>query len=1190
MARKDEDRSFQAEVRPVQEAMQENSTAVVVEQTHEGDNVLRRSERLRIQEAEREAFRFDEAYGDFKVKLRSVKAGIQEDLPENKLCKFQTEIEESFACVEKSYEVLKKCVPYVVDFKKYQRRIDSAAACCKDMVTHLSHRICEIEVKEFDLDEEIKNLKRLKKPYAASVYSAVTRVSLPLESQGDRMEATWQAELAAKQARLRALEAQESERVRLAELEAEQKRKNLECERAVEEQRRKLELMQVRLEVEEADARYRAISLSNDNASVRSSVEYSERKCTLNPSAVSFAPKGAARGESKVNDQLIGEASLARALANAMDRNRLPVPTPTVFNGNPLDFLSFKKSFKTLIEDKGITAEEKIYYLQQYVTGPAKNAIEGCFYGTTEADYIRAWETLESRYGHPFKIQKAFREKLMCWPKIGPKDGAALQKYADYLKCCCDAMPHVQGLSVLNDCNENQRLAAKLPDWAITRWSRLVTDLLDNTQEYPTFAEFVRFVEREARIICHPVASITGIKGKETSLDQRHPKEDKRKDVRAFVTGMSRSESETSVTHMDKDSVLNVPSAKKVRTEVKCLFCNGDHNLASCTDFGEKESKEKVEFVTAQKLCFGCLRKGHLSRYCRTRHKCMKCKGKHPTVLHDENKLKGLQVKEVKEFIPPVKDETATALTSNEGHASTTNVVPVWVSSSKKPGVEKLVYALLDTQSDSTFINERLCEELLVDTYPVKLKLTAMVGKDSTVHCRRAEGLKVRGYTSAKYIDLPHTYTRDFIPLDRKHIPTRDTALNWEHLSQIASEMPPLLECEVGLLVGYNCSSALAPRQVITGEDCQPFAVRTDLGWSIVGSLATTSAEVTGFCHRVSIKEVPPVTPHDLLIALEADFKDTEADEVSMSQNDLLFLEQMQSGIMHNSKGHLEMPLPFKCRPNLPNNKKLAVARLNHLKKRFDRDPLHKQQYCKFMETMLQNGEAETISENALPGEVNYIPHHGVRHPRKPEKLRVVFNCAAKFKGTSLNDHLLSGLDLTNNLFGVLCRFRRYPVAVMCDIEKMFHMFYVKPQDRDYLRFLWWEGGETDKSPLEYRMNVHLFGATSSPGCANFGLKHLAKQYKSEYPLASSFILNDFYVDDGVTSVENSEAAIQMITESRALCSLGKLRLCKFVSNNRAVIGSIPESERAAELKAVDSSKNNYPIKKKPRTAMEHGE
>lgn len=75
---------------------------------------------------------------------------------------------------------------------------------------------------------------------------------------------------------------------------------------------------------------------------------------------------------------------------------------------------------------------------------------------------------------------------------------------------------------------------------------------------------------------------------------------------------------------------------------------------------------------------------------------------------------------------------------------------------------------------------------------------------------------------------------------------------------------------------------------------------------------------------------------------------------------------------------------------------------------------------------MIPNGEVEIVSENVLPGEVNYIPHHGIRHPKKREKLTVVFDFAAKFKGTFLNHRLLSGPDLINNLLCVFCRFRRF--------------------------------------------------------------------------------------------------------------------------------------------------------------------
>ena len=166
-----------------------------------------------------------------------------------------------------------------------------------------------------------------------------------------------------------------------------------------------------------------------------------------------------------------------------------------------------------------------------------------------------------------------------------------------------------------------------------------------------------------------------------------------------------------------------------------------------------------------------------------------------------------------------------------------------------------------------------------------------------------------------------------------------------------------------------------------------------------------------------------------------------------------------------------------------------------------------------------------------------------------------------------MNDHLLSGPDLTNNLVGVLCRSRRYPCAIICDVEKMFHQFIVRENDRDYLRFLWWPNGDVKKEPKEYRMKVHLFGATSSPGCASYGLKHMASHEKEAHSSAAQFIIHDFYVDDGLTSVESTEQVKDLIRGAREICrEKGGLRRHKFVSNDCQVLESEPRSERAVNV------------------------
>ena len=130
------------------------------------------------------------------------------------------------------------------------------------------------------------------------------------------------------------------------------------------------------------------------------------------------------------------------------------------------------------------------------------------------------------------------------------------------------------------------------------------------------------------------------------------------------------------------------------------------------------------------------------------------------------------------------------------------------------------------------------------------------------------------------------------------------------------------------------------------------------------------------------------------------------------------------------------------------------------------------EQRCKSTEV---KGHAQKVPKEELnlkEQPVWYLPHHPVTHPLKLGRVRVVFDYAARYCGTSLNQQLLQGPDLTNPLVGVL---------MAANIEATFHQVYVDPQGRDALRFLWWPDGDLQKEPEEYRMVKHLFGATSSP-------------------------------------------------------------------------------------------------------------
>ena len=204
-------------------------------------------------------------------------------------------------------------------------------------------------------------------------------------------------------------------------------------------------------------------------------------------------------------------------------------------------------------------------------------------------------------------------------------------------------------------------------------------------------------------------------------------------------------------------------------------------------------------------------------------------------------------------------------------------------------------------------------------------------------------------------------------------------------------------------------------------------------------------------------------------------------------------------------------------------------------------------------------------------GKVNYVPHTGVYHPKKPGQIRVVFDCSAQFNGVSLNDYLLQGPDFMNDLLGILCRFRKESVAFMTDIKSMFHQFVVAEEHRDLLRFLWWLDGDPSKEVIDYRMKVHLFGASSSPGCANFGLRRAADDGEEEFGTdAAAFIRKDFYVDDGLKSVSTVPEAIQLIKASQAICSKACLRLHKIVSNKKEVLEAFPVDDHSKEIKELN--------------------
>ena len=147
-----------------------------------------------------------------------------------------------------------------------------------------------------------------------------------------------------------------------------------------------------------------------------------------------------------------------------------------------------------------------------------------------------------------------------------------------------------------------------------------------------------------------------------------------------------------------------------------------------------------------------------------------------------------------------------------------------------------------------------------------------------------------------------------------------------------------------------------------------------------------------------------------------------------------------------------------------------------------------------------------------------------------------------------MNKNLLQGPDYTNSFVGVLKRFREENVALVGDIESMFHQVKFRPEDQDSLRFLWWSGS-TDEVPQECAMTVHIFGARDSPCSANSILLRTADDNEESFdPSTIDTIRHNVYVDDLLKTVPTPENAITLMEQLIELCAKGgfnRTKICK---------------------------------------------
>ena len=856
-------------------------------------------------------------------------------------------------------------------------------------------------------------------------------------------------------------------------------------------------------------------------------------------------------------------ATTNQQIVASLAKQSLPKCHPDVFNGDVAMFHSWKRSFKAMVKDADVAADQELNYLRSYTSGNPQQLVDN--YRKRQGDnptvtLAELWVELERRFGNAAALTQALIDRLPTAAGFGEKDCARLQKLADL---CADVdcqMTYLPGLACLNYPIAIRPIIEKLPASLRSKWDKEIVRYAERYNDaYPTFREFWTTIQNQARKKNHP--NVSAGSPATSSCTQNRRREDNK---RRHFPQSGDEVKQAMKTKMDPDSG-KVPGKEPSELSKKkhCLFHKrAGHDLTECKAFNKMAIKQREQWVKEKRLCFHCFSPHHVASTCKENVKCSICGSRrHPDLLQISTEEKTERAKEAEtanEAQENINAKCTSICKGAPGGLSCSKIVLVDIYREDRPNEVHRVYAIVDDQSNASIISTELADKLNAEGPEWKYYLSTCGGAKEVRYGRRLTGLII-SFINGRTSRLPTLIECDGIPQDKKEIPTPEIAREHPHLRSIAVEIPPLdKEAKIQLLIGRDAPELLKVRAFKNGPKGAPWAQKLALGWTISGQTCLdlkdgpiyvqakragvvadrdigvaftddlTSIDPATHVARTGVNkeaEYEIVTCPNTMNFIESftessDAKNTAEDVYRITQNDndvglsiedRKFMEIMDKGIHKNKLGNWEMPLPFRSQNvSIPNNRNYALKRLNGLLRTFKRKPQMEKDYVEFMSKMLDKGHAvpvpdEEISPSENSGRKWYLPHFGVYHPKKPEQIRVVFDSSAEYQGKPLNQELLTGPDLMNSLAGVLIRFRREDVAAMCDVEQMFHSFHVSPEHRDFLHFLWFKENDLSKPVTEFRMTVHLFGNGPSPAVETFGLRRTVDNGEGHDPGVKEF-------------------------------------------------------------------------------------
>ena len=886
----------------------------------------------------------------------------------------------------------------------------------------------------------------------------------------------------------------------------------------------------------------------------------------------------------------------------------IPKPNVKKFEGDPLDYWAFYNRFRCHIAD-WLPSKTKMSYLLQHCSIEVSNNIQHfADIHDGQCAYDLAWEELRRRYGQPYVIAQACEEKLLAFPKMERDVANGLNKLSVLMKRCRYALADDRLATSLDSVPFLTSIASKFPADLKRKWVNNTVGISSRCDRLATFKDLALFVEEQATIS----NSVFGLK----LFAQSSTKTEQSKNL-------AKSDQSRGIAKSDQSKRTKATSAFNALTSIetkpavsrKCLHCAKSHYIYHCTQFRSLAYAKKRDVVKKHSLCWVCLNPGHFAATCTSGLLCKKQRcgsSSHNTILHppeytekpsQSDSRVGAESNSIKVGSPPDSATTKSLATSCTAAARThrkngayLDIVPLKVCSGN---MIIHTYALLDSGSDRTFCERRLATELGVDLLktPVKLAVQTLFDKGPN----RLEGalvaFNVSSLDDSFNMSMTEVVVVEDIPVVPSVVPEVQSLQMYPHLDGVS--LPKVEKGSVTLLIGNDFVEAHRCLESRFSPDPQqsPGAVLTPFGWMLRGTRLnhplTEATPASSFIVRGLMWPSDVRDLHDLILTDEGEMFSPTGDASLYDNEGFMKLlrdhhEMLEFGLRYSMEdpiaydmmvrnlkyedGHYQLPLLWRNDADvLPRSQDMALQRLKGLKRRLQKNSDLKANYCDQMKAVLDSGYAEPVpvAEINAKHKTWYIPHHPVLNPKKPGKVRIVYDCAATVGTKCLNDYLMKGPDLTNSLVAVLLRFRKWLVPIISDVEAMFHQVRISPPDKDALRFYWWPDGNINDEPAIYRMAVHLFGAKSSPSIATFCLRETARQFGKHFdPHVSEIVLKSFYVDDCLCGANCEEAAISLIRNLRDLMAMGRFKLTKWLSSSDKVMSTIPEDEKSKAAKS----------------------